>query len=132
MNNQWKGTNRHKYLLQFHLIFVCKYRKHLLARKDLSDRTKELSRELCEKHKVTIRYMETDNDHIHYMIGTGLEKLHDLSYLERLSGCAAKTLLEGVHLLDRRLLCLFCRKCIRADAKGVYREPGLNRPGWLS
>ena len=68
MNNQWKGTNRHKYLLQFHLIFVCKYRKHLLARKDLSDRTKELSRELCEKHKVTIRYMETDNDHIHYMI----------------------------------------------------------------
>lgn len=34
MNNQWKGTNRPKYLLQFHLIFVCKYRKHLLARKE--------------------------------------------------------------------------------------------------
>lgn len=29
---------------------------------------KELSRQLCEKHHVTIRYMETDKDHIHYMI----------------------------------------------------------------
>lgn len=73
MNNQWKGTNRHKYLLQFPLIFVCKYRKHLLARKDLSDRTKELSRELC----------------------------------------------------------LFCRKCIRADAKGSISRTRAKSP-WLA
>ena len=33
----WKSKNRHKYLLQYHIIFVCKY-------------------------------METDKDHIHYMI----------------------------------------------------------------
>ena len=25
---------------------------------------------LCQKHKVIIRYMETDKDHIHYMIET--------------------------------------------------------------
>ena len=35
----WKSKNRHKYLLQYHIIFVCKY-------------------------------METDKDHIHYMIET--------------------------------------------------------------
>lgn len=23
----WKSKNRHKYLLQYHIIFVCKYRK---------------------------------------------------------------------------------------------------------
>ena len=23
MNNNWKSKNRHKYLLQYHLIFVC-------------------------------------------------------------------------------------------------------------
>lgn len=68
MSNQWKGTNRHKYLLQFHLIFVCKYRKHLLARKNVADSMKELSRQLCEKHGVLIKYVETDCDHIHYMI----------------------------------------------------------------
>lgn len=68
MSNQWKGTNRHKYLLQFHLIFVCKYRKHLLARKNVADSMKELSQQLCEKHGVLIKYVETDKDHIHYMI----------------------------------------------------------------
>lgn len=35
---------------------------------EISDRMKELSRQLCEKHHVTIRYIETDKDHIHYMI----------------------------------------------------------------
>ncbi|MDY0386030.1 MAG: zinc ribbon domain-containing protein [Methanolobus sp.] len=28
--NTWKSKNRHKYLLQYHLILVCKYRKKLL------------------------------------------------------------------------------------------------------
>ena len=27
---EWKSKNRSKYLLQYHLIFVCKYRKKLL------------------------------------------------------------------------------------------------------
>ena len=31
---------------------------------------KQFSYEICQKHKVVIRYMETDKDHIHYMIET--------------------------------------------------------------
>lgn len=68
MTNHWKDKNRHKYLLQFHLIFVCKYRKPLLSQKSISDEIKELSRQLCQRHDVIIRYMETDKDHIHYMV----------------------------------------------------------------
>ena len=33
----WKSKNRHKYLLQYHIIFVCKYRKKLLMSKQISD-----------------------------------------------------------------------------------------------
>ena len=33
----WKSKNRHKYLLQYHIIFVCKYRKKLLMPKQISD-----------------------------------------------------------------------------------------------
>lgn len=33
----WKSKNRHKYLLQYHIIFVCKYRKKLLVSKRISD-----------------------------------------------------------------------------------------------
>ena len=25
----WKSKNRHKYLLQYHVIFVCKYKKEI-------------------------------------------------------------------------------------------------------
>ena len=53
-----------------HIIFVCKYRKKLLMSKQISDDIKQFSYEICQKHKVIIRYMETDKDHIHYMIET--------------------------------------------------------------
>ena len=66
----WKSKNRHEYLLQYHIIFVCKYRKKLLMSKQISDDIKQFSYEICQKHKVIIRYMETDKDHIHYMIET--------------------------------------------------------------
>ncbi len=36
--------------------------------KQMSDDIKQFPYEICQKHKVTIRYMETDKDHIHYMI----------------------------------------------------------------
>ena len=66
----WKSKNRHKYLLQYHIIFVCKYRKKLLALKEISDYIKQFSYEICTKSNIIIKYMETDKDHIHYMIET--------------------------------------------------------------
>ena len=36
----------------------------------VSDDIKQFSYEICQKHKAVIRYMETDQDHIHYMIET--------------------------------------------------------------
>lgn len=67
---EWKSKNHSKYLLQYHLIFVCKYRKQLLSSNSISSDIKSLSESICKKHNVIIRYMETDKDHIHYMIET--------------------------------------------------------------
>ena len=44
--------------------------KKLLTVKQISDDIKQFSYEIYQKHKVIIRYMETDKDHIHYMIET--------------------------------------------------------------
>ena len=66
----WKSKNRHKYLLQYHNIFVCKYRKKLLVSTQISDDIKQFSYEICQRHSVIIRYMETDKAHIHYMTET--------------------------------------------------------------
>ena len=70
MNNNWKTKNRHKFLLQYHLIFVCKYRKKILSHKTISDDIKQFSYEICSRHNVIIHEMKTDKDHIHYMIET--------------------------------------------------------------
>jgi putative transposase len=51
------------------LIFVCKYRRKLLSQ-EISNDIKELSYQICNKHNVTIKEMETDKDHIHYLIET--------------------------------------------------------------
>ena len=66
----WKSRNKHKFLLQYHLIFVCKYRKKLLGSPNISDDIKQFPYEICRKHSVIIRHMESDKDHIHYMIET--------------------------------------------------------------
>lgn len=66
----WKSNSHSKYLLQYHLIFVCKYRKKLFCHSGISDDMKQFSYEICRKHDVNIKYMETDKDHIHYMIET--------------------------------------------------------------
>ncbi|WP_455760839.1 transposase, partial [Eshraghiella crossota] len=47
-----------------------KYRKKSLMSKQISDDIKQFYYEICQKHKVIIRYMETDKDHINYMIET--------------------------------------------------------------
>ncbi|MFR5732112.1 MAG: IS200/IS605 family transposase [Clostridium sp.] len=44
--------------------------KKLLVSRQISDDIKQFSYEICQRHSVIIRYMETDKDHIHYMIET--------------------------------------------------------------
>lgn len=68
--SNWKSASYSKYLLQYHLIFVCKYRKKQLVSQQIAYNVKVFSTEICEKHGVSIKYMETDKDHIHYMIET--------------------------------------------------------------
>ena len=46
----WKSKNRHKYLLQYHIIFVCKYRKKLLVSRQRSDDIEQFSYEICQRH----------------------------------------------------------------------------------
>lgn len=65
---RWNVKNRHKFLLQYHVIFVCKYRKKLFLSRHISDDIKKLSYDICKKHNIIIKYVEVDKDHIHYML----------------------------------------------------------------
>ena len=99
--SKWNSKNRHKFLLQYHVIFVCKYRKKLFLLKKLSDDIKNLSYEICNKHNIKLKYLETDKDHIHYMIE--VEPSISIS----------KVLLERKNILYRWLFCKLNWKCFR-------------------
>ena len=70
MNKEYKHGNRNKYLLRYHLILVCKYRRHLLSVNNISTDIKILTKDISDKHNVQIHYMEVDKDHLHIMIET--------------------------------------------------------------
>jgi putative transposase len=44
--DNWKSASHNKYLLQYYLIFVCKYRKKLLVSQYIDNDIKRLSREI--------------------------------------------------------------------------------------
>ncbi|XME02588.1 transposase [Lachnospiraceae bacterium C1.1] len=50
MNKDYKHGNRNKYLLRYHLILVCKYRRHLLSANNISSDMKALAKTISDKH----------------------------------------------------------------------------------
>jgi REP element-mobilizing transposase RayT len=50
MANTYKSGSHSRYLLQYHLIFVCKYRRKLLVYPSVIADIKSLSREICSRH----------------------------------------------------------------------------------
>lgn len=49
-----------------HLIFVCKYRKHLLIR--YGEQIKKLMGDVAQENEIEIIEMEVDKDHIHLLV----------------------------------------------------------------
>lgn len=58
-----------RFLLLYHLIFVCKYRKKLLTGQ-IKDFVKREMVAISEKCDFEIRHIESDEDHIHLMVSS--------------------------------------------------------------
>ena len=69
MDNKYNRHNRRKYNLKVHIVLVTKYRKQLL-KWTIADDVKQKILDLCNSNGWNIIAMETDKDHIHYMIET--------------------------------------------------------------
>ena len=65
-NPNYKSKNHSKYLLTYHFIFVCKYRKKLLIR--YGEIVKQIMFDISKRYDFTIKEMEVDKDHIHLMV----------------------------------------------------------------
>lgn len=68
LNKNYKSKNHSKFILTYHIIFVCKYRKKLLIKygKDV----KQIMYDIGKRYDFDIKEMEVDKDHIHMMISS--------------------------------------------------------------
>ena len=62
----YKSKNHSKFLLRYHIIFVCKYRKQLML--TYGDIIKEIMSSISNHYDFEILEMEVDKDHIHLMV----------------------------------------------------------------
>lgn len=67
-NPNYKSKNHSKFLLTYHIIFVCKYRKKLLTK--YGNEIKQIMFDISKKYDFEIKEMETNKDHIHMMISS--------------------------------------------------------------
>ena len=66
MMKNYKTLSSSKFLLQYHFIFVCKYRRKILTR--LREDVLSCMETISNRYDFSIRIQEIDNDHIHLLI----------------------------------------------------------------
>ena len=67
MENRYNHRNRRKYSLKVHIVLVTKYRKQIL-KGSIADNVKQKIYDICNTKGYGIIAMETDKDHIHFLI----------------------------------------------------------------
>lgn len=65
-NKNYNSKNHSKYILTYHFIFTCKYRKKLFIK--YGEVIKQIMFDISKKYDFVIKEMEVDKDHIHLMI----------------------------------------------------------------
>jgi len=63
---EYHSNNHCKYLLKYHVVLVCKFRKPLLIK--LGDYVKSIIVNYCSKQRWVLVAVETDRNHIHLML----------------------------------------------------------------
>ena len=79
---EYISKNHSKFLIKYHIILVCKYRKQLLVGAFEYD-MKKIMRPISEMSDFDIEVMETDKDHLHMMVRSD-PKLSPLQIVRRL------------------------------------------------
>lgn len=62
----YNSKNHSKFILRYHIIFVCKYRKNLMIQ--YGEFVKENMLSISQKYDFTILEIEVDKNHIHLLV----------------------------------------------------------------
>ena len=67
-NKNYTSVNHSKFILTYHIIFTCKYRKKLLIK--YGEDIKQMIYDISKKYDFEIKEMEVDKDNIHMMVSS--------------------------------------------------------------
>jgi len=88
------------YNIEYHLVWVTKYRYHVLIG-DVQIRVRELIRQICQQHDLTILKGHVSKDHIHILVSAPPH--HAVSYLmQKLKGRSSRLIQQEFPHLRKR------------------------------
>ncbi len=135
LQREYLSKNHAKYLLKYHVILVCEYRRKALVG-NVGMGMKHILLDIAQKSDFDIEVMETDKDHVHLLVAAP-PKLSPLMIVRRLkqessarmatspAGGAPFLLGRSQHLLDKRLFRVLCRQRQSGNDSALHREPRL-------
>lgn len=82
LQREYLSKNHSKYLLKYHVIMVCKYRRRALVG-DVATSMKHILLDIASESDFDIEVMETDKDHVHLLVSAP-PKLSPLMIVRRL------------------------------------------------
>ena len=88
----YDAKNHARFLILYHLIFVCKYRKKLLVL--YGEETKQVFEEIASKSDFSFETLEVDQDHIHCLVKSE-PRISPLAIVRRLKQEATLRLWEA-------------------------------------
>ena len=88
------------YNIEYHLVWITKYRYQVLTG-DVQIRVRELIRQICQQHELTILKGHVSKDHIHILVSAPPH--HAVSYLmQKLKGRSSRLLQQEFPHLRKR------------------------------
>ena len=79
---EYASKNHSKFLLKYHIIFVCKYRRKVLT-ESIAVCIKNILIDIADKSDFNIEVIETDKDHVYILVNTE-PKISPLQIVRRL------------------------------------------------
>ena len=90
IEKEYISKNHSKFLLKYHIIFVCKYRQKNLAG-NITICVKNILIDIANKSDFKIEVIETDKDHVHLLVNSD-PKVSPLQIVRRLKQESTKRL----------------------------------------
>ena len=99
--NNYRKTSHTTYDIKYHIVWITKYRKPILTGR-VSERVRELTRQICKDNDVHIMAGHISKDHVHMMLSVP-PHLSPSKIVQYIKGTTSRKLLQEFKELSKAL-----------------------------